>query len=95
MQWPKENGQKDKQRSQQITKKTNDRATGTPLKTRGESNIKYVFLWKYGILAIRCNPCHTRCTLIGFTFTSSINTLTLRQLFLVYINRQRCYYSLH
>jgi hypothetical protein len=35
-QWPKEKGQKDKQRSTIDTHKTKDRATRTPLKTGGE-----------------------------------------------------------
>ena len=35
-QWPKEKGQKDKQRSTQHTYKTKDRITRTPLKTGGE-----------------------------------------------------------
>ena len=35
-QWPKEKGQKDKQRSTKHTYKTNDRVTRTPLKTGGE-----------------------------------------------------------
>jgi hypothetical protein len=33
--WPKEKGQKDKQRSTKHTHKTKDRVTRTPLKTRG------------------------------------------------------------
>jgi hypothetical protein len=36
-QWPKEQVQKDKQRSTKQTHKTKDRATRTPLKTRDES----------------------------------------------------------
>jgi hypothetical protein len=36
MQWPKEKGQKNKQRSTKHTHKTKDRATPTPLKTGGE-----------------------------------------------------------
>ena len=32
-QWPRENGQKDKQRSTKHTHKTKDRVTRTPLKT--------------------------------------------------------------
>ena len=37
-QWPKEKGQKDKQRStKQHTRKTKDRVTRTPLKTRVDS----------------------------------------------------------
>jgi len=35
-QWPKEKGQKDKQRSTKHIHKTKDRVTRTPLKTRGE-----------------------------------------------------------
>jgi hypothetical protein len=35
-QWPKEKGQKDKQRSTKHTHKTKDRVTRTPLKTGGE-----------------------------------------------------------
>jgi len=35
-QWPKEKGQKDKQRSTKHTHKTKDRVTGTPLKTGGD-----------------------------------------------------------
>ena len=35
-QWRKEKGQKNKQRPTNITQKTNDRATRTPLKPRGE-----------------------------------------------------------
>jgi hypothetical protein len=35
-QWPKEKGQKDKQRSTKQTHKTIDRVTRTPLKTEGE-----------------------------------------------------------
>jgi hypothetical protein len=35
-QWPKEKGQKDKQRSTKRTYKTTDRVTRTPLKTGGE-----------------------------------------------------------
>ena len=35
-QWPKEKGQKDKQRSTNHTHKTKDRVTRTPLKTGGE-----------------------------------------------------------
>ena len=35
MQWPKEKGQKDKQRFTNITHKTKDRVTRTPLKTGG------------------------------------------------------------
>ena len=35
-QWPKEKGQKDKQRSTKHTHKTKDRVTQTPLKTWGE-----------------------------------------------------------
>jgi hypothetical protein len=35
-QWPKEKVQKNKQRSTKHTHKTEDRATRTPLKTRGE-----------------------------------------------------------
>ena len=35
-QWPKEKGQKDKQRSTKHTYKTKDRVTRTPLKTGGE-----------------------------------------------------------
>jgi hypothetical protein len=35
-QWPKEKGQKDKQRSTKHTYKTKDRATRTPLKTGGD-----------------------------------------------------------
>ena len=35
-QWPKENVQKDKQRSTKHTYKTKDRVTRTPLKTGGE-----------------------------------------------------------
>ena len=35
-QWPKENVQKDKQRSKNTTQKTKDRAIRTPLKTRAE-----------------------------------------------------------
>jgi hypothetical protein len=35
-QWPKEKGQKDKQQSTNITHKTKDRVTRTPLKTGGE-----------------------------------------------------------
>ena len=35
-QWPKEKGQKDKQRSTKPTHKTKDRVTRTPLKTRDE-----------------------------------------------------------
>ena len=35
-QWPKEKGQKDKQRSTKNTHKTKDRETRTPLKTRGK-----------------------------------------------------------
>ena len=35
-QWPKENGQKDKQRSTKHIYKTKDRVTRTPLKTGGE-----------------------------------------------------------
>jgi hypothetical protein len=35
-QWPKEKGQKDKQRSTKHTHKTKDRVTRTPLKTEGE-----------------------------------------------------------
>jgi hypothetical protein len=35
-QWPKEKGQKDKQRSTKHTHKTNARVTRTPLKTGGE-----------------------------------------------------------
>jgi len=35
-QWPKEKVKKDKQRSTKHTNKTKDRATRTPLKTRGE-----------------------------------------------------------
>ena len=34
-QWPKEKGQKDKQRSTKHTHKTKDRVTRTPLKTGG------------------------------------------------------------
>jgi hypothetical protein len=33
MQWPKDKGQKDKQRSTNMTQKTKDRATRTSLKT--------------------------------------------------------------
>ena len=44
IQWPKENGQKDQYVLQNITNKTNDLATRTPIKTRGESKIKYVFM---------------------------------------------------
>ena len=33
MQWPKEKGQKDKQRATKHTHKTKDRVTRTPLKT--------------------------------------------------------------
>jgi hypothetical protein len=36
MQWPKEKGQKDKQRSTKHTHKTKDRVTRTPLKIVGE-----------------------------------------------------------
>ena len=36
MQWPKEKGQKDKQRSTKYTHKTNGRLTRTPLRTGGE-----------------------------------------------------------
>ena len=39
IQWPKENVQKDKQRSTKHTYKTNDRVTRTPLKPGGE--LKY------------------------------------------------------
>jgi len=35
-QWPKEKGQKDKQRSTKHTHKSKDRVTRTPLKTGGE-----------------------------------------------------------
>ena len=35
-QWPKEKGQKDKQRSTKHTHKTKDRVTQTPLKNGGE-----------------------------------------------------------
>jgi hypothetical protein len=35
-QWPKETGQKDKQRSVKHTHKTKSRVTRSPLKTRGE-----------------------------------------------------------
>jgi hypothetical protein len=35
-QWPKEKGQKAKQRSTKHTQKTKDRAKRTPLKTEGE-----------------------------------------------------------
>ena len=35
-QWPKEKGQKDKQRSTKHTYKTKDRVTRTPLKTGGD-----------------------------------------------------------
>ena len=35
-QWPKEEGQKEKQRSTKHAHKTKDRVTRTPLKTRGE-----------------------------------------------------------
>ena len=35
-QWPKENKQKDKQRSTKHTHKTKDRVTRTPLKSGGE-----------------------------------------------------------
>jgi hypothetical protein len=38
IQWPKEKGQNDKQRSTKHTHKTNDRVTRTPLKTEGELN---------------------------------------------------------
>ena len=36
MQWPKEKGQKDKQRSTKYTHKTKDRLTRTSLRTGGE-----------------------------------------------------------
>jgi hypothetical protein len=36
IQWPKDQGQKDKQRSTKHTHKTRDRVTRTTLKTRGE-----------------------------------------------------------
>ena len=36
MQWPKEKGQKDKQRSTKHTYKTKDRVTRTPIKADGE-----------------------------------------------------------
>ena len=36
IQWPKEKGQKDKQRSTKHTHKTKDQITRTPLKTGGE-----------------------------------------------------------
>ena len=36
MQWPKEKGQKDKQRSTKYTHKTNGGLTRTPLRTGGE-----------------------------------------------------------
>jgi len=40
-QWPKEKGQKDKQRSTKHTHKTKDRVTRTPLNTGGQPN-KYL-----------------------------------------------------
>jgi hypothetical protein len=57
-QWPKEKGQKDKQRSTKHTHKTKDRVTRTPLKTRGtleqyadlpvaNKMIKYTFIKCY------------------------------------------------
>ena len=44
-QWPKEKGQKDKQRSTKHTYKTKDRVTRTPLKSLGIGN--HSRLWQY------------------------------------------------
>ena len=52
-QWPKEKGQKDKQRSTKHTYKTKDRVTRTPLKTGGE-------LRSSGRLSSSCSTSSTR-----------------------------------
>ena len=52
-QWPKENKQKDKQRSTKHAYKTKDRVTRTPLKTEGE-------LRCYGRVSSSCSTSGTR-----------------------------------
>ena len=52
-QWPKEKGQKDKQRSTKHTYKTKDRVTRTPLKTGGELRCS-------GRVSSSCSICATR-----------------------------------
>jgi hypothetical protein len=52
-QWPKETGQKDQQRSTNITHKTKDRVTRTPLKTWGELSCS-------GRLSSSCSTSGTR-----------------------------------
>ena len=54
-QWPKEKGQKDKQRSTKHTYKTKDRVTRTPQKTGGE--LRYS-----GRVSSSCSTSGTRST---------------------------------
>jgi hypothetical protein len=63
-QWPKEKGQKDKQRSTKHTHKTEDRVTRTPLRTGGE-------LWCYGKVSSTSCTSDTRRVNI-FTNSGSI-----------------------
>ena len=53
MQWPKEKGQRDKQRSTKHTHKTKDRVTRTPLKIVGERRYS-------GKVGSSCSTCGTR-----------------------------------
>jgi hypothetical protein len=61
-QWPKEKGEKEKQRSTKYTHKTKDRVTRTPLKTGGEIRCS-------GRISSSCstsgNPCVNLATIPG------------------------------